>query len=54
MPIKKEKELLLTHFFFQFSRRDKLQKLLGTFCLVVLFNKNSSAGHFSDVIISTG
>ena len=53
MPIKKEKELLLTHFF-QFSRRDKLQKLLGTFCLVVLFNKNSSAGHFCDVIISTG
>ena len=53
MPIKKRNNYYLP-IFFQFSRRDKLQKLLGTFCLVVLFNKHSSAGHFSDVIISTG
>ena len=53
MTIKKKNNYYLP-IFFQFSRRDKLQKLLGTFCLVVLFNKNSSAGHFSDVIISKG
>ena len=48
MPIKKKNNYYLP-ILSQFSRRDKLQKLLGTFFRVVLFNKTLSAGHLSDV-----